>query len=200
MSSEFLIRAGSGDITVKPNVVELCGEVVRFADGTSEPFDAILYATGYKISFPFFDAGFLAAEDNQFPLFKRAFRPGLPNLIFVGFAQAVPSIIKFVEIQTRWLAAYLDGQYALPSVDEMERIIAHDQRSANGGFVVTKRHTMQVDTRLYEWDLNKEWKRGAKRAARGGNRLPVEHCAGAADQPLNDAASVAQASPGHRPG
>ncbi len=129
VSSEFLIRAGSGDITVKPNVVELCGEVVRFADGTSEPFDAILYATGYKISFPFFDAGFLAAEDNQFPLFKRAFRPGLPNLIFVGFAQAVPSIIKFVEIQTRWLAAYLDGQYALPSVDEMERIIAHDQRS-----------------------------------------------------------------------
>jgi hypothetical protein len=24
---------------------------------------------------------------------------------------------------------------------------------------------MQVDTRLYEWDLRKEWKRGAKRAA-----------------------------------
>ncbi len=199
VSSEFLIRAGSGDITVKPNVAELAGDCVRFEDGSSEPFDAIIYATGYKISFPFFDPAFVAVRDNQFPLFKRAFRPGLANLIFVGFAQAVPSIIKFVEIQTRWLAAYVDGQYALPSVDEMERIIAHDQRAANGDFVSTKRHTMQVDTRLYEWDLNKEWKRGARRAARSGNRLPVERRSAAAPQPPSDAVGVTQAAPGRPP-
>ena len=34
VSSEFLIRAGSGDITVKPNIAELAGDSVRFADGT----------------------------------------------------------------------------------------------------------------------------------------------------------------------
>ena len=166
VSSEFLIRLGSGDITIKPNISELAGSEVRFDDGTSEPFDAIIYATGYKITFPFFDPSLLNAADNQFPLFKRAFHPGIPNLIFVGFAQATPSIIKFVEIQSRWLAAYLDGQYALPPAAEMERIMAHDQQSANGHFVSSKRHTMQVDTNLYDWDLRKEWKRGAKRAAR----------------------------------
>jgi cation diffusion facilitator CzcD-associated flavoprotein CzcO len=166
VSSEFLIRLGSGDITVKPNIAELVGDSVRFDDGSVEAFDAIIYATGYKITFPFFDRDFLEAPDNQFPLFKRAFKPGIDNLIFVGFAQAVPSIIKFVEIQTRWLAAYIDGEYALPPAAEMERIMAKDQCKANAHYVTTRRHTMQVDTNLYHWDLRREWKRGARRAAR----------------------------------
>ena len=166
VSSEFLIRAGSGDITVKPNIAELMGDTVRFADGSLEQFDAIIYATGYKITFPFFDPAFLEAPDNVLPLFKRAFKPSIDNLMFVGFAQAVPAIIKFVEVQTRWLAAYVAGEYALPSVEEMERTIAQDQRAANAHFVSAKRHTMQVDNYLYEWNLKKEWKRGARRAAR----------------------------------
>jgi dimethylaniline monooxygenase (N-oxide forming) len=170
VSSEFLIRAGSGDITVKPNIAALECDQVRFEDGTSEPFDAIIYATGYKITFPFFDPALLAVNDNELPLFKRAFRPGMPSLIFVGFGQAVPSIIKFVEIQTRWLAAYVDGEYALPGDDEMRKIIDHDQRVANAHFVSARRHTMQVDTNLYAWDLAKEWKRGARRASRGGSK------------------------------
>jgi thioredoxin reductase len=170
VSSEFLIRAGSGDITVKPNIVELRGDEVLFSDGTSEPFDAIIYATGYKITFPFFAPDVLKVEDNQFPLFKRAFIPGHNDLIFVGFAQAVPSIIKFVEIQSRWLAAYLAGDYALPGVEEMLRIVDRDQVRANASFVSSKRHTMQVDTNLYAWDLAKEWRRGARRAARAGDR------------------------------
>ncbi len=166
VSSEFLIRAGSGDITVKPNIERLLGDRVRFVDGSEEPFDAIIYATGYRITFPFFDPDFLSVDDNDFPLFKRALKPGIDNLVFVGFAQAVPSIIKFVEIQTRWLAAFIAGDYQLPPVDEMERIMARDQRNANAHFVSSKRHTMQVDTAIYERDLRKEWKRGARRAAR----------------------------------
>ncbi len=178
VSSEFLIRVGSGDITVKPNIAELCGREVQFEDGAGEAFDAIIYATGYKISFPFFGPDVLEVTDNHFPLFKRAFVPGQNDLIFVGFAQAVPSIIKFVEIQTRWLAAYVDGEYALPQVSEMERIMQRDQQRANAHFVSSKRHTMQIDTNLYAWDLAKEWKRGAARVGRQGNRLAV------ADRPL----------------
>ncbi len=173
VSSEFLIRAGSGDITVKPNIAELCGGEVRFEDGTREEFDAIVYATGYKISFPFFGPEVLQVADNDFPLFKRAFVPGQKDLIFVGFAQAVPSIIKFVEIQTRWLAAYVAGQYALPPEDEMRQIMERDQRRANAHFVSSKRHTMQIDTNLYAWDLAKEWKRGARRAARQDHPLSI---------------------------
>ena len=83
-------------------------------------------------------------------------------MIFVGFAQAVPSIIKFVEIQTRWLAAYVAGDYALPRPEEMQRIMERDQQRAEATSSRSKRHTMQVDTNLYAWDLAKEWKRGSQ--------------------------------------
>jgi hypothetical protein len=56
----------------------------------------------------------------------------------------------------------------------MERIMARDQEKFNAHFVASKRHTMQVDNYLYDWDLRKEWKRGARRARRQGGALPVE--------------------------
>lgn len=173
VSSEFLIRCGSGDITVRPNVAELLGDRVRFTDGSVEPIDAIILATGYKISFPFFGPEVIDAPDNNVPLFKRAFKPGTPNLIFVGLAQAVPSIIKFVEVQTRWLAAYVAGEYALPDPAEMTRAIDKDDAMFLRHFVATKRHTIQTDTKLYEWNLAKEWRRGRARARRQGNAFPI---------------------------
>jgi cation diffusion facilitator CzcD-associated flavoprotein CzcO len=51
ISSDLLTRLGHGDITVKPNVERLDGDTVRFVDGSSERIDAIIYCTGYKISF-----------------------------------------------------------------------------------------------------------------------------------------------------
>lgn len=168
VSSEFLIRVGSGDVSVKPNIARLDGQRVHFEDGSVEEIDVILYATGYRITFPFFDPNFLSAPDNHLPLFQRAFVPGMEDLFFVGLSQAVPSIIKFVEIQSRWLADYVAGGYDLPSREEMGARIERDERLFVRDFVRTKRHTMQVDNYLYEWNLNKEWKRGRRRAGRTG--------------------------------
>jgi len=167
VSSDLLQRVGNGDIIVKPNVTELLGDRVRFTDGTVEVLDAIIYATGYKITFPFFDPELIAAPDNVFPLFKRVFIPGFDNLMFVGFAQAIPSIIGFVQDQAKWIAAYLAGEYALPAIDEMEAAIERDEARMMSHYVASSRHTMQVDHVLYARDLAKEWKRGRRRARAG---------------------------------
>ncbi len=55
VSSELLGRLGAGDAVAKGDVTELLGDRVRFTDGSVEPLDAIVYATGYKVSFPFLD-------------------------------------------------------------------------------------------------------------------------------------------------
>ena len=91
------------------------GRPLHFADGTSDEFDAIVYATGYNITFPFFDESFLSAPDNRFPLYKRVFKPGIDDLAFVGFAQALPTLFPFVEWQARLVAGYLGGRYRPPS-------------------------------------------------------------------------------------
>ena len=76
-SVELPLRLGSGDVVPKPNITRLDGETVHFEDGTSSDFDVIVYATGYNITFPFFDESFISAPDNQIRLFKRMFKPGI---------------------------------------------------------------------------------------------------------------------------
>jgi MFS family permease len=93
VSSELLLRLGSGDTVAKPNVAELEGDRVRFEDGSVEEIDAIVHATGYRITFPFFDPEFLSAPENRLPLYKRIFVPGIDDLALVGFAQAIPTLL-----------------------------------------------------------------------------------------------------------
>jgi hypothetical protein len=165
-SVELPLRLGSGDVIPKSNVTMLDGDTVHFEDGTSDVFDAIVYATGYNITFPFFDPEFISAPDNQIRLYKRMFKPGIDNLVFIGFAQAIPTLFPFVECQARVLAAYAVGRYGLPSVPEMEETIDADQQIHAGHCVDRPRHTQQVDYFYYEHDIRtKELPAGHKRAA-----------------------------------
>jgi cation diffusion facilitator CzcD-associated flavoprotein CzcO len=168
VSSELLLRLGSGDAIAKPNVEELQGDRVRFEDGTTERIDAIVYATGYRITFPFFDPEFISAPENRFPLYKRIFVPGIDDLAFIGFAQTVPTLFPFVELQSKLVARYLNGEYALPSVQEMEETILRDQERHFGRVADRPRHTMQIDWYVYEHDVwNHEIPAGRERAAQG---------------------------------
>lgn len=164
-SVELPLRLGSGDITPKGDVARLDGRTVHFEDGTSSDFDVIVYATGYNITFPFFDPSFLSAPDNHIGLYKRMFKPGIDDLVFIGFAQATPTLFPFVEAQSRLLGAYAAGHYALPSVAEMERVILADQQLYTGHMVDRPRHTQQVDFFVYEHDIRvKEIPAGRARA------------------------------------
>lgn len=175
MSSEIMLRIGSGDITPKPNIERLDGAVVHFTDGSSNEFDTIIYATGYNISFPFFDPDFLSAPENKFPLYKRMLRPDIDDLLFVGFGQAVPTIFPWVECQARLVGAYLGGTYRPPARAEMERIILEDEKIYIGHVTDRPRHTQQVDYFHYDRQMKtQELPAGYARARRDG---PV-HLAG----------------------
>ena len=164
-SVELPLRLGSGDVVPKGNVSRLDGRTVHFEDGTSSDFDVIVYATGYNITFPFFDEDFISAPDNRIRLFKRMFKPGVDDLVFMGFAQAVPTLFPFVEAQARLLGAYAVGKYAPPSVAEMERIIDADTEMYMGHVLDRPRHTHQMDYFIYEHDLRtKEIPAGVARA------------------------------------
>jgi hypothetical protein len=68
----------------------------------------------------------------------------------------------------------LVGSYRLPSVSEMEASIGHDEKRFLGHVVKTPRHTMQCDYDLFRVDIDRELKRGRRRAQAQGNRLPIE--------------------------
>jgi len=99
ISSDLLPKLGRGDVTPKPNIERLDGDQVRFADGSVEDVDAIVYCTGYKVTFPFFDPEFVSAPDNDLPLFKRVFRPGTPDLFFIGLVQPLGAVMPIAEAE-----------------------------------------------------------------------------------------------------
>jgi hypothetical protein len=165
VSIDFLAKAGSGDLTCKPEIAALEGEHVRFVDGTAVPADVIICATGYKMSFPFFEDPRLQPDsEHRFPLFKRIVKPGIDNLFFMGLAQSSPTIVNLAERQSHLVAKCLDGTYALPSVDRMLDIIAKDDAASLAQYYDAPRHTIQVDFARYVIDLNKEIAAGEKRA------------------------------------
>ncbi len=168
-SVELPLRLGSGDITPKGNVSRLDGSTVHFEDGTSDDFDVIVHATGYNITFPFFDPDVVSAPDNHIRLFKRMLKPGMDDLVFMGFAQATPTLFPFVESQARLLGAYAVGRYRPPPAEEMERVIDADQQLYTGHVLDRPRHTQQLDYFVYEHDLRtRELPAGVRRAERDG--------------------------------
>jgi cation diffusion facilitator CzcD-associated flavoprotein CzcO len=164
VSAELLSRLGHGDIEVKPNIDRFSGgRTVRFVDGSEEEIDLVVYCTGYKISFPFFDKQLVSAEGNRLPLYRRVVSVEHPGLYFIGLIQPLGAIMPLAEAQAEWVADLLGGRGTLPSPAAMRADIEAAEARMKKRYVASKRHTIQVDFQPYLRELRKERKRAAQR-------------------------------------
>jgi cation diffusion facilitator CzcD-associated flavoprotein CzcO len=175
VSGRILDRIQHGTVTPKPNIDRLDGAQVHFVDGSSAEADVIVYCTGYKISFPFFDEQLIAAPENHIELFWRVFHPDIDNVFFIGLLQPLGAIMPLAEAQGAWVGDYLLGDYAPPAPAEVRADIAADQKAMRERYVASKRHTIQVDFDDYLHALAKERAAGAARA-RATGYLPPALC------------------------
>ncbi len=160
VSSELLPRLGHGDIEAKPNIDRFSGgRNVRFADGSEEEIDLVVYCTGYEIEFPFLGEKVFAAVDNRMPLYRRVVPPDNPSLYFIGFVQPLGPLMPIAEAQSEWIADLLNGRAALPSASEMRGEISDYERWLGKRFVASKRHTIEVDFHPYLRTIGRERKR-----------------------------------------
>ncbi len=173
VSGRILDRITHGAITPKPNIARLDGDQVEFTDGTRVHADVVIYCTGYKITFPFFDEDFISAPGNSIELYRRVFHPEVPNVFFVGLLQPLGAVMPLAEAQGRWIAEYLRGEYALPGDLELRREMAADRAAMEDRYVSSKRHTIQVDFDDYLFDLDRDRRHGHERARQAGFARPV---------------------------
>lgn len=164
VSAELLSRLGHGDIEIKPNIDRFAGgHTVRFADGSEEEIDLVVYCTGYKISFSFFNEELVSAKDNRLPLYRHVVSVEHPGLYFIGFIQPLGAIMPLAEAQAEWVADLLGGRGTLPSPAEMKAEISASEAKMRKRYVASKRHTIQVDFHPYMRELRKERRRAAQR-------------------------------------
>ena len=170
LSDELLPLLRSGRIVARPAISQFAGQAVHFVDGEQTEADAVIYCTGYKVTFPFFDPSFVSAPDNELPLFLRCFHLEHAGLMFAGLAQPLGAIMPLVEAQGRLFARYLSGEYELPERAEMRARAERERAHVRRRFVPSKRHTMQVDFDAYLDDLAREMRAGQNRSGRRPRR------------------------------
>src|SRR5262249_2397323 len=145
ISQDLYSRLGHGDIVVRPAIKEFEGHLVRFIDGSEEKVDLIIWCTGYKISFPFFDASFLTVKDNYLPLWQRMILPGVENLFFVGLLQPRGSLTPPAERQAKVIVVFLCGAPPFREREIMPREMIPTKKVMDSCFVKPPRHTIEVD-------------------------------------------------------
>ena len=173
VSDDLLTRLGHGDIDVRPNIDRFEGLKVFFEDGSAVEVDIVVYCTGYKVTFPFFDDKVVRAEDNHIELYRRVVDPEHPGLFFVGLIQPLGAIMPLAEVQAEWVADLVSGEGELPSYAEMRDQIREYDEQVRKRYVASKRHTIQVDFHKYFAEVERE--RRASRARAQGR--PVSRAA-----------------------
>ncbi len=163
VSDTILSRLAHGKVVGKPSIERFEGADVVFTDGSRVRADVVVYATGYRISFPFFQTSVVDAPDNRISLYKRVFPVDRDDLAFVGLIQPLGAVMPLAEEQAKLVAARLSRTYATPSRAEMAADVAASDAAVRRRYVGSKRHTIQVDFETYAHELRQERRRGTAR-------------------------------------
>lgn len=160
LSQELLNLSGRGLIDFKPNIRELRGKEVVFEDGTSQNYDMLIYATGYKVTFPFLkELTFDVSESNDMKLYQHVVHPDYPSLFFQGLIQPLGAIMPLAEMQAKWVAQLITGQCRLPDRAKMQQQIDHESKIIAQRYTDSPRHTFEVDFYPYKASLQQETKK-----------------------------------------
>jgi cation diffusion facilitator CzcD-associated flavoprotein CzcO len=159
INSQLPYYAGHGDICIKPDVAELAGDHVRFVDGSQERIDLIIYATGFRISFPFLDQRHLNWRDGRPQLYLNIFHPQHDSLFFCGLIQPDSGQFGLADYQAQLIAQLVTArQRGTPAALRFNRAIAAADRDLGAGirYVPSPRHLLEVEhfsyrRRLQRW-------------------------------------------------
>lgn len=162
ISADLFNVIGHGGLKVKPNIQELCGDSVKFVDGSVEKIDLIVWCTGYNISFPFLDSHIIDPLNNEVALYQQVVHPDQPGLYFIGLVQPWGAIMPLAEAQAKWVADILSGVSGLPPREEMLQEIQRHRTAIAKRYTQSPRHTIQVDFFPYQAQLAKTSRRGRR--------------------------------------
>jgi hypothetical protein len=144
MNSELLYYLRHGKVHPRPDIACFDGHDVHFVDGRVEPYDVVIAATGFHISFPFFDREFIDfSAGKPVPLHLLTIHPDHPSLFFCGLVQPLGSIWPLSDLQAKLAANAIIGTYT-PPPDIHARIARELDRRARQ-FIKSDRHTLEVE-------------------------------------------------------
>ncbi|MFI4962937.1 MAG: flavin-containing monooxygenase [Legionellales bacterium] len=152
INSELLYFIRHGKIKPRPGICSFEGKVVHFTDGTCAEFDTIIFATGYKIHFPFFDKELIDfSASTKIPLYRKMMHPDFDTLYFIGLCQPQGCIWPLADFQSRVVARILAGTLKRPT--KLPQKIAKELENPHYRFKASTRHALEVDYHKFKREL-----------------------------------------------
>ena len=108
MNTQVLDHLGHGDLVARPDVASLDGRTVHFVDGSAEDHDVIVWATGYRPSFPMLPDGVVDWHGINPNLYLNVFHRDRDDLFVLGMIETDASAWPHISLQAKLVAAALD--------------------------------------------------------------------------------------------
>ena len=158
INSQMLYYVGHGDIIPKPDIQELRGDRVLFTDGSEVAIDVIVYATGFKMSFPFIDTSLLNWQHGHPSFYMNVFHPEYDNLFIIGLIQPDSGQWGLVDYQAQLVARFITCLQQNPTRAAWLRELKRRGQEDYGGGVKYKestRHYVEIEHFSYRRKLQK---------------------------------------------
>lgn len=155
INSELLYFIRHGKIEPCKGIHYFDGQTVHFMDGMQEDFDTIIFATGYKTSFPFFDKDVIDfSEPTYIPLYRKMMHANWDSLYFIGLFQPQGCIWSLADYQAKIVANIIAGKLKRPTnlTHKIDKEISYTQKY----FAKSTRHALEVDFHQFRRQLLKD--------------------------------------------
>lgn len=102
-----IAQVKAGWIRIVPGIEDVLTDSVRFADGRTEAFDAIILATGYRPGLERFLDGLAEISDERGRPNRFGEETGVPGLFFVGFRNPPTGALREIAREAPRVAALI---------------------------------------------------------------------------------------------
>ncbi|MDX1622134.1 MAG: hypothetical protein R3320_14150 [Nitriliruptorales bacterium] len=166
LNSEIVLHLAHRDLVHRPDIERLEGDKVRFVDGTIDPYDLIIWATGYRLAWPYLDREHLRwPRENDPGLFLNVFSRDHDDLFALGFVETDAGAWPHMSLQADLISQVILDQRENPEQAERWRAFKQQEVDLLGGIehVDSPRHDYYVsdeDYRRYAADLVRALQKG----------------------------------------
>ena len=147
MSDDIPRLSSHGRLEIKPEITRYEGREVVFTDGSRSEVDLVVFATGYRITFPFLADGLALDSQGRSRFYLNTAHMSHDTLFAAGLVQANGSIWRLADYQGRLIANYIvaKARGAQLAAGFRARVEAGGDGMPKGRFVGSERHTLETN-------------------------------------------------------
>jgi len=152
MNNQVLHHLSHGDLVAKPDVERLSADGVVFKDGSFEPVDVVLLATGYEYKVPFINEDLLVLKSGHPQLYLNVFSREVDSLYVLGFIEFADAAYKRFDEMAQLVMIDIRARETGQGREALAQLKKTDHPDLRGGiaYIDSPRHANYVESHAYQ--------------------------------------------------